>query len=187
MLDLSGFIAISGYPGLFKVVAQAKNGVIVESVADKKRMVAHSHFKISALEDISIYTTDEDVSLSIIYKSIFDKEKGGMAISAKENPEALANYLSTVLPNYDKERVHNSDIKKLFSWYNILQENNLLKEKAVEENKAENDLSTSLEKEIKKETKPKTTATVKKDSGPKPKASTGGPAKRTATVRKTGG
>ena len=117
MIDLAGFIAISGYPGLFKVVAQTKNGVIVEGVADKKRLVAHSHFKISALEDISIYTTQEDTLLSNVFKSIFDKENGGQAISSKETSAEQGKYLESVLPNYDKERVHNSDIKKLFSWY----------------------------------------------------------------------
>jgi hypothetical protein len=184
MIDLTGFIAISGFPGLFKVVAQTKNGVIVEGVADKKRMVAHSHFKISALEDISIYTTEEDIPLTKVFKNIFDKEKGGQAISSKENPSEQGKYLDTVLPNYDKERVHNSDIKKLFSWYNILQENSLLKEKEV--SKESDEKKPIVEHDKKKETKPKASTSIKKDSGPKPKTSTGGPAKRTATVRKTG-
>jgi hypothetical protein len=184
MIDLAGFIAISGYPGLFKVVAQTKNGVIVEGVADKKRLVAHSHFKISALEDISIYTTQEDTLLSNVFKSIFDKENGGQAISSKEAPVEQGKYLESVLPNYDKERVHNSDIKKLFSWYNILQENNLLKVK--EESNESDDKKPTVDLDKLKDTKSKSTTTVKKDSGPKPKTSTGGPAKRTATVRKTG-
>ncbi|MFZ4613249.1 MAG: DUF5606 domain-containing protein [Bacteroidia bacterium] len=184
MIDLAGFIAISGYPGLFKVVAQTKNGVIVEGVADKKRLVAHSHFKISALEDISIYTTQEDTLLSNVFKSIFDKENGGQAISSKETPVEQGKYLESVLPNYDKERVHNSDIKKLFSWYNILQENNLLKVK--EESNESDDKKPTVDLDKLKDTKSKSTTTVKKDSGPKPKTSTGGPAKRTATVRKTG-
>ena len=184
MIDLAGFIAISGYPGLFKVVAQTKNGVIVEGVNDKKRMVAHSHFKISALEDISIYTTEDDTPLTKVFKSIFDKEKGGQSISAKETPAEQGKYLETILPNYDKERVHNSDIKKLFSWYNILQENNLLKEK--EESTESDDKKTAVEIDKKKDTKSKAATSIKKDSGPKPKTSTGGPAKRTATVRKTG-
>jgi len=184
MIDLAGFIAISGHPGLFKVVAQTKNGVIVEGVADKKRLVAHSHFKISALEDISIYTTEEDTPLTKVFKSIFDKEKGGQAISSKENPAEQGKYLETVLPNYDKERVHNSDIKKLFSWYNILQENNLLKEK--EESKETDEKKPAVDLDKKKEAKSKATISIKKDSGSKPKTNTGGKAKRTATVRKTG-
>jgi hypothetical protein len=184
MIDLAGFIAISGYPGLFKVVAQTKNGVIVEGVADKKRLVAHSHFKISALEDISIYTTQEDTLLSKVFKTIFDKENGGPAISSKETPAEQGKYLESVLPNYDKERVHNSDIKKLFSWYNILQENNLLKLK--EESNETDDKKPAVDLDKLKDTKSKATTAVKKDSGPKPKTNTGGPAKRTATVRKTG-
>ncbi|MFN5830980.1 MAG: DUF5606 domain-containing protein, partial [Bacteroidota bacterium] len=75
-MDISKIIAISGYPGLFKVVAQAHNGIIVESLIDKKRMQAFSTYKISALEDISIFTTGDDVPLKDVFKKILDKEKG---------------------------------------------------------------------------------------------------------------
>lgn len=119
-MNLTGIIAISGKPGLFKVVAQGKNNIIVESLEEKKRFPAYASDRISALDDISIYTYDEDKPLKEIYTTIFDKEKGGATISHKEDLGKLSTYLLEVLPNYDQERVYPSDVKKLFQWYNIL-------------------------------------------------------------------
>jgi hypothetical protein len=100
------------------VVAQAHNGIIVESLIDKKRMQAFSTYKISALEDISIFTTSDDVPLKDVFKKILDKEKGQPTPDAKANNDDLKAYMAGVLPDYDKERVHVSDIKKLITWYN---------------------------------------------------------------------
>lgn len=119
-MNLAGIISISGKPGLFKVVAQGKNNIIVECINDKKRSPAYSSDRISALEDISIYTHDEDVSLKVILKTIFEKEKGAATISHKEDKKKLENYLLEILPNYDQERVYISDVKKIFQWYNLL-------------------------------------------------------------------
>ena len=119
-MNLTGIIAISGKPGLFKVVAQGKNNIIVESLEDRKRVPAYSTDRISALDDISIYTYDEDKPLKEIYTALFEKEKGGITISHKEDLSKLSTYLMEVLPNYDQERVYPSDIKKLFQWYNLL-------------------------------------------------------------------
>ncbi len=83
MIDLTGIIAISGQPGLYKVVAQSKNGIIVEGLADKKRTSISSTAKVSSLEDISMFTTGEDKPVSEIMKPIFDKEKGGACVDAK--------------------------------------------------------------------------------------------------------
>ena len=129
-MNLTGIIAISGRSGLYKVVAQGKNNLIVESLEDQKRFPAYASDRISALEDISIYTYDEDVALKSIYDSIYAKENGGTAPSHKEDKKKLESYLLEVLPNYDQERVYISDIKKLFQWYNLLH-------KAGELNKAE--------------------------------------------------
>ncbi len=136
-MNLAGIIAISGKPGLFKVIAQGKNNLIVESLEDKKRVPAYATDRISALEDISIYTYDEDKPLKEIYITIFEKEKGGATISHKEDAAKLQKYLLEILPNFDQERVYGSDIKKLFQWYNILQKAGELKlEEAVEEKPA---------------------------------------------------
>ncbi len=119
-MKLSGIIAISGRPGLFKVIAQGKNNVIVESLVDRKRFPAYSSDRISALEDISIYTYAEEKPLKEIFQEIYTKENGGETISHKESETALVNYLLEILPNYDQERVYVSDIKKIFQWFNLL-------------------------------------------------------------------
>jgi len=120
-MDISKVIAIAGMPGLYTVVAQAKNGVIVESLVDKKRIPAFNSHKISALSDISIYTTGDDLPLKDALQKIFDKEKGGKCMDTKSNDEkALRDYTLTVIPEYDAERVHISDLRKLFNWYNML-------------------------------------------------------------------
>ena len=137
-MNLTGIIAISGKPGLFKVVAQGKNNIIVESLEDKKRFPAYASDRISALDDISIYTYEDDKPLREIFQSVFDKENGGAAISHKEDAKKQADYLSEVLPDYDKERVYPSDIKKLFQWYNLLHKVGELKpDEAAEPVKAE--------------------------------------------------
>lgn len=131
-MNLTGVIAISGRPGLYKVVAQGKNNVIVESLDDKKRFPAYSSDRISALEDISIYTYDEDKPLKEIIATIFEKENGGPAISHKESDANLIAYISDILPNYDKERVYVSDIKKIFQWYNLCHKAGLLVVESIE-------------------------------------------------------
>ncbi|RFC53514.1 DUF5606 family protein [Brumimicrobium aurantiacum] len=125
-MDLSGVISISGKPGLFKVVAQSKNNIIVESLIDNKRIPAYSTDRISALEDISIYTYEEDVPLKEVYISLAKKEDCGAGPSHKDSLNKLTSYLEEILPNYDQDRVYPSDIKKLFQWYNILHKAGLI-------------------------------------------------------------
>ncbi|WP_343604934.1 DUF5606 domain-containing protein [Fluviicola sp.] len=119
-MNLTGIIAISGKSGLYRVLAQGKNNIIVESLEDKKRVPAYASDRISALDDISIYTYDEDKPLKEIFISIFEKEGGKEAISHKEDQSKLKNYLLEILPEFDQERVYASDIKKIFQWYNLL-------------------------------------------------------------------
>ncbi len=119
-MNLTGIIAISGKSGLYKVLAQGKNNIIVESLEDKKRVPAYASDRISALDDISIYTYDEDKPLKEIFIAIFEKESGKETISHKEDQNKLKGYLLEILPNFDQERVYASDIKKIFQWYNLL-------------------------------------------------------------------
>ena len=160
-MNLKGIIAIAGRPGLFKVVAQGKNNVIVESMIDKKRFPAYASEKISTLEDISIFTYDEDVKLTKIIKSIYEKNEGKEGISHKEDIKLLEKELKTHLPNYDQERVYPSDIRKVFQWYNLLQKADLLKpsEEAASEDK-ENEIKEAKPK--KDEPKKKSTSTIAK-------------------------
>lgn len=126
-MDLKDLLAITGKPGLYKTVGQNKSSLIVESLTDGKKMPVYSANKISALEDISIYTYEEDIPLKKVFSLIAEKENGGKAISHNASAEELRNYMSEVLPDFDQERVYTSDIKKIFNWYNNLHENNLIK------------------------------------------------------------
>ena len=132
-MDLSGIISIAGMGGLFKVIAQTKNGLIVESLIDKKRVQAFSTNKISALEDVSIYSTGEDVPLKDVFQKIYEKEKGGPCIDHKSADADLKKYFKTVFAEYDDERVYVSDIKKVLNWYNSLQKDGLLEKKEESE------------------------------------------------------
>ncbi|MFZ4739919.1 MAG: DUF5606 domain-containing protein [Bacteroidales bacterium] len=125
-MDLSKILAITGKPGLYLVISQTKSGALVESIIDKKRIPVFATEKLSSLNDISIFTTDEDLPLKTVLKAIFDKENGGKCIDHKSDNNALKKYMEEVVPNFDKDRVYVSDIKKLFSWYNLLQQENLL-------------------------------------------------------------
>lgn len=126
-MKLTGIIAISGKPGLYTVVAQGKSNVIVQSIETGRKMPAFATDRISALEDISIYTIEGDELLSTVYQSMYDKLNGEEAMSHKDDINDLKAFFSEVLPDFDEDRVHNSDIKKVFQWYNLLQKAGLLK------------------------------------------------------------
>ena len=119
-MELKEILAISGQPGLYKYVAQSTNGVIVESLLDGKRMNASASSKVSALTEISIFTEGDDLPLADVFTNIYNHTGGKEAISHKEAPEKLKAAFAEVLPDYDRDRVHVSDMKKVFMWYNIL-------------------------------------------------------------------
>ena len=154
-MDLKDIISISGKSGLFSVVGKSKNNVIVESIIDKKRFPIFNSNKISALSDISIYTYEEEILLSDIYRKIFESNDGKKTILHTEDISKLRKKLEEFVPNYDKEQVYNSDIKKLFQWYNILHDTKNLKLKKAESVKGE-------EKVVKKDKKPKKVSTKQK-------------------------
>lgn len=120
---LNTILAIAGKPGLYKLISQAKNMLIVEAVsADKKRMPIYASDKVISLGDIAMYTDEDEVPLATVLEAIKAKENGGVtAIDYKKaSAEELAEFMAAVLPDYDRDRVHNSDIKKLIQWYNLL-------------------------------------------------------------------
>lgn len=121
-MELKEILAISGQPGLYRYVAQSTRGVIVESLLDGRRMNAASNAKVSSLTEISMFTEGDDIPLAEVFTKIFAHTDGKQAISPKETPEKLKAAFADVLPEYDRERVHVSDIKKCFAWYNILVE-----------------------------------------------------------------
>ncbi len=119
---LKEILAVSGKSGLYRLVSRGKNLLIIESLADKKRVPAYARDKVISLGDISIYTDEDEVSIHEVLTSIKEKE-GGKSISidlSKAEADELRNYLAEVLPNFDRERVYPSDIKKLLRWYDIL-------------------------------------------------------------------
>lgn len=114
-------LAISGKPGLYALVSQGKNMLIVENIETGKRMPAYASDKVISLGDIAIYTTGEDKPLYQVMKSLFEKQQGKTVdVKAFDNSEKLRDFFGEVLPEFDRDRVHNNDIKKLFAWYNLL-------------------------------------------------------------------
>lgn len=125
---LKGIITISGQPGLFKVLSDNKNNVIVESLETGKKLPSFSNSKMSALEDISVYTMEKEVSLTSVFDKIYKKEDGGnSAVNHKSSVNELKSYFVEVLPDYDRDQVYVSDIKKILRWYNILLAKGLIK------------------------------------------------------------
>lgn len=121
-MELKDILAISGQPGLYKFVAQSMRGIIVESLLDGKRMNASATSRVSALTEISMFTEGEDIALADVFTNIWNYTEGKQAISHKESPEKIKEEFAKVLPEYDRERVHVSDMKKCFAWYNTLVE-----------------------------------------------------------------
>lgn len=137
-MDLKGILSISGHPGLFKMISQAKNGIIVESLIDKKRMPAYTTSKISSLEDIAIFTIEEDIPLLKVFQKLFTHLDGKEAISHKSSNDELKKFFEEVLPEYDRDRVYTSDIKKVLQWYNMLLAEDLVDLEETKEDAEEN-------------------------------------------------
>jgi hypothetical protein len=125
-IKLKDILSISGKSGLFRYIAEARNGIVVESIEDQKRHVAPATARVSSLEDIAVFTTDEEIPLSDLFMMIHEAADGGEALSHKSTPDELKAHFRELLPEYDEERVYLSDIKKVFQWYNQLHSKSLL-------------------------------------------------------------
>lgn len=162
------------------MISQMKSGLVVESIVDGKRMPAYATQKILALEDISIYTEDEDVPLGEVFGLIYKKTGGKAAIDPKKaSSKELGDYLASVLPTYDRDRVYQSDMKKLFQWFNLMVEKGLL-----EEEKEETEEKKGEEKEAKKKAAAPKSAKQEKAEAPKPKSESKGKKGSTKKVKK---
>lgn len=153
-MNLSGILSIAGKPGLYKMVGQMKNGIVVESFEDGKRFPAYASNKVSALEDISIYGVEEDVPLGEVFQKIYDLESGKASLSHNESADALRQRLEEAFPEFDKERVYSSDLKKVFKWYNLLLEKGALVPEKESSNVKEDTVAedeSSSEREAEKE------------------------------------
>ena len=125
-MDLSKILSIAGKPGLYEMISNTKNGALVESLLDGKRIPAFSHERISSLEEISIFTETDDVPLKQIFHSMFNIMNQQPALSHKSSAKELTAFFASVLPDYDSDRVYVSDIKKMVQWYNLLQSKGLI-------------------------------------------------------------
>ncbi len=182
-MDLQGIISISGRPGLFKIVTQGKSNVIVESLIDKKRFPAFASEKISSIEDISIFTYEEDVKLTDVFSTLLSQNDGKESINHKVEESVLRSTFTSVLSNYDIDRVYLSDIRKVFQWYNLLLKEGLLKLEVIEETDAASE--GKIEKETKKIKTEAVKKTTKKVATKEPKVSKPAVSKK-APVVKTG-
>jgi hypothetical protein len=119
-MELKDILSVSGKPGLFKTIAQTKNGVIIESLTDGKRIQAFASDKISSLGEISIFTVSEDMPLREVFRLISEKSSEQPVPDSKADDSTLKAFFDAVLPDYDRERVYTSHIRKLVQWYNML-------------------------------------------------------------------
>jgi hypothetical protein len=126
-MELDKILSIAKKPGLYKLIAQSRGGFIAESLLDQKRISVSITSNVSLLSEIAIYTLAEELPLKEVFLKVFEKENGGQAsTSPKASKDDLEAYFFSVLPDYDEDRVYPSDIKKIISWYNLLQQHKLL-------------------------------------------------------------
>ena len=125
-MTLKDILAITGQPGLYKLVASSQKGLIVESLETGIRTSVSTTTRVSALEDIAIFTLADDMPLIAILKTMLEKHQGDAAINHKSKPEEIKAYFAQIVPDYDAGRVYVSDMKKVISWYNTLQAANML-------------------------------------------------------------
>ncbi len=136
-MDLSKIMTIAGKPGLFRIKAQTRNGLVVESLLDGRKLPVFPTDRSSTLEDISIFTYEKEVPLKEVFQKIYKSAEGKPGPDPKSHPDELRAKFEEILPEYDKERVYVADIKKVFNWYNILLEHDLISETEEEEGKQE--------------------------------------------------
>lgn len=129
-MNLEKILAISGKPGLYALKLQTRSGFVAESLLDGKKITVGLRSNVSLLSEISMYTNNEEKPLAEVMRNIAVKEDNGAAPSHKDDNAKLLAYFGEVLPDYDKDRVYPSDIKKVLNWYNILQAKGLTSKEA---------------------------------------------------------
>lgn len=141
-MGLNTILAISGRPGLFKLLTQTRGGFVAQSLLDNKKISVNAQSNVSVLSEIAVYTLTEELPLKEVLKKIRDKENGGLtSVAHKASKDDLEEYFFSVLSDYDEDRVYASDIKKIIQWYNLLHKNELLNLIDEEEVSGEDDSS----------------------------------------------
>jgi len=171
-MDLKDILAISGQPGLYKFVAQSSRGVIVEALADGKRQNIPPTARVSSMAEIAIYTDTEDKPLEKILQDMFRALDGKEAISHKASATEITEFFGRMVPDYDQERVHNSDMKKVISWYNTLLAKGLIDLEEPKEEEEETSEEASAEKKAEKKPAADKKPVVKPVTTAAPKAAT---------------
>lgn len=121
-MGLKGIIAVSGMPGLYKVLAQNKSGFIVESLADKKRQPVSATQRISMLDDITVYMQEDDITLKDVFLKMMSFAEKGTLPDPKGDEKKLRSVFGEIVPGFDSERVYTSDIRKMFAWYHLVKD-----------------------------------------------------------------
>jgi hypothetical protein len=173
-MGLKGIISVSGLPGLYKVLVQSKSGFIVESLADHKRMPVSSTQKISMLEDISVYTTADDMPLKEVLLKIKERAASGNIVESKAEPDKLRAFFKELIPEFDEERVYPSDMKKMINWFHLVKDIVDVEDEKEEttetqtEESVETDIS-AVSEPVKKKSRAKSVAgTTSEKDGSKP-------------------
>lgn len=192
-MDLSRVIAISGKPGLYRLISQTRGGFVVEDLEKGKKISIASNYNVSLLDNVAIYGVSQEYPLAEVFFRIYKKENGGETIDHKSSGAELRKYMEEVLPEYDDSRVYDSDLKKLFQWYNILHKNGLLNidlaavEAAMAAQQAQEapvaEVVEEAKEEVAVEEKPKKKAPAKKAADKKDAEEK--PAKKTAAKKTT--
>jgi hypothetical protein len=166
---LKTILSVSGRPGLYKMVSQGKNMLIVESLTDKKRIPTYNRDKVISLGDVAVYTTETEVPLYKVLNSVKTKEEGKSAAIDLHvaTSDDLRAYMAEILPDFDRDRVYPTDIKRLLSWYNILLSAGITDFEPEKEEAEEAEKEESVKDESKKAAKTTKTAAVKEVSVPK--------------------
>lgn len=135
---LKEVLSISGKPGLYKLVSKGKNMLIVESLVDKKRQPSYAHEKVVSLADVAIFTDSNEKPLNEVFLLMKEKEAGKKSsCDPKAASDTLRSYFAEILPDFDRERVYPTDIKKVILWYNLLIDNGMTDFKVEEESTEE--------------------------------------------------
>lgn len=181
-MDLSKIISVTGKSGLFRVVAQGRQAIIAESLEDGKRIPIPASVRVSSLDEISMFTTGEDMPLKDVLTKLNEKAKGGASADPRSDDATLWAKLVEALPTADRGRIYTSDVRKLFLWYAQLLKADLFSKKDEEEDKKKSEAAAAKGDEPKPA---KTVSAATKKAGQAAKSSAGGKAK-SAPVRRGG-
>lgn len=179
-MDLSKIISVTGKSGLFRVVAKGRQAVFAESLADGKRIPVPLSTKLSSLDEISMFTTGDDVPLKDVLGKLFELAKGGPSADPKADDDTLWNALTEALPTADRARIYASDVRKLFTWYALLLAAGELARKEEAKDEGDKPKEAKAKKEGEKGTK------VKADIGAKKAGGKASGAPKAATLRRGG-